>query len=383
MQARSAETAAQRGDRRDGLRRTGGRGRADGAAAGTLRAERHPPNGRGAPRTVLHRPAPRQSADDGVGDHLHGDTRGRCHGPGDGRQDQPVARGRDRHGHADQCRIARVFPRPEGGEGRPARGTGAGSRHRQLDRAACHAGGDAGVCPGPNQSFLLHGRHHENRGARPAGGRNRRALGRTRAGRIHPDGRVDRRAGVVRSLAVALPVDAGAVVDGGGALGRVGNVPHAPHRIPPLVLEQCPGNVVSSARPRHRGQRGRQGRLRGLPGPRHPVCGRGALCVGDHLDSRTLARRACRPATARTTLKGTTPMTLINMLVGLPMMMLCLRGADRDGVLERASLCAPDGPPGRARRLFRLNPSPAERHDHHDGGQLRADPAVGGAVRRA
>ena len=164
----------------------------------------------------------RQSVDDLPGDRLHVHSGGRRRRAGARRTAQRDA---SRWGSASACwSVASRTPcfrirrrRPRRPAPRPSR-----PRSRKLERPAGHAGRHARVRAGADQPGLLSRRHHEDGRARPAGRRHQRAFGRTRAGRIHADGRIDGDGGLVRPVAAAEPVDADAVDHGGGALGGRG-----------------------------------------------------------------------------------------------------------------------------------------------------------------
>ena len=127
--------------------------------------------------------------------------------------------------------------------------------------------------------------------ARSAGGE---LVGSTLMGAAH------RRARLVRPVAAAQSLDADAVDDGGRAVDRIRHVRCAAHGIPALVLEQCADHRADPARSGDRGQRERQGRIRGLRRTHRPVRRRVALCLGDGLDARALARREVGGCIART-----------------------------------------------------------------------------------
>ena len=92
--------------------------------------------------------------------------------------------------------------------------------------------------------------------------------------------------------------------------------------LPAIVLEQRADHVADPARPGDRGQRQRQERARRRLDARQPVHRRRAVCLGHCLDARALARpiadRGCR------CLVEGEPMTFVNFLIGLPVMLLCL-----------------------------------------------------------
>ena len=140
--------------------------------------------------------APRQPADHGAGAVVHADPgrRRRRSRRWSASSASTLAVGVRRR-RAGERGLARPVPGPAGtcrrGRRRGARPI---ARAAALDRAAGHADRDAGLRSRADRSVVLPGSGHEDGGARPAGRRDRRPLGRARAGRLDADGGADRAA---------------------------------------------------------------------------------------------------------------------------------------------------------------------------------------------
>ena len=96
-----------------------------------------------------------------------------------------------------------------------------------------------------------------------------------------------------------------------------------PTRYAALVLEQRADHFADPARPGDRGQCQRQERHQRRRDAREFVRHRGAVCLGDRMGARALARPAASGFGRRNHLEGV-PMTFTNFLIGLPVMLLCL-----------------------------------------------------------
>ena len=96
-----------------------------------------------------------------------------------------------------------------------------------------------------------------------------------------------------------------------------------PHALAAVVLEQRADHGADPARPGDRGQRQRQERARRRRDARQPVRRRGAVCLGDRMGARAMARPAAADGGRRYRAEGE-PMTFVNFLIGLPVMLLCL-----------------------------------------------------------
>ncbi len=136
-------------------------------------------------------------------------------------------------------------------------------------------------------------------------------------------GAADRARGMAWTVAVAQPVDADAVADGRRAVGRIGAVRRPAHALAALVLEQRADHVADPARPGDRGQRQRQERPRRRRDARHPVRRCSAVCLGDRMGARAMARPTAAGRGRRFHVEGE-PMTFVNFAIGLPVMLLCL-----------------------------------------------------------
>ena len=139
-----------------------------------------------------------------------------------------------------------------------------------------------------NPALYLAG-HHEDGDAGPAGRRHQRPFGRPGTGGLHAHGRGD---GAVVWFGLSLRPNlwmlmlwmVAAALWAGARLFRLKATSLSARR-----SGSMPGDHADPAGPRHRGQRRRQGRLRGFRRARQPVRRGGALRLGDGVGARALA----------------------------------------------------------------------------------------------
>jgi hypothetical protein len=93
---------------------------------------------------------------------------------------------------------------------------------------------------------------------------------------------------------------------------------------PPVFWNRCADDHADPARSGDRGQRRRHGGTGGVRRPCRPVRRRRALCLGDGLAARTLARLEKRGPVLPQRLKRSNGMILMNLAIGLLTMMGCL-----------------------------------------------------------
>src|SRR3954447_3474067 len=95
---------------------------------------------------------------------------------------------------------------------------------------------------------------------------------------------------MARSVAALRLVDADVVDDGRSVVDRQRYLPYASNFVSAVVLDQRTDHDVDPARPRDRGQRERQERFRSVGSPHRALRCCRALCMGNGLDTRTLAQ---------------------------------------------------------------------------------------------
>ena len=119
-------------------------------------------------------------------------------------------------------------------------------------------------------------------------------------------------------------VDARALDDGCGALGRLRDDRRPAIALSTVVLEQRADHGADPDRPRDRGQRQRQECPRRNRRAYLPLRRRRTLCLGHDRAARALASRRLAGSPAQSRIEGGTRMILKNFLVGLPVMLVCI-----------------------------------------------------------
>ena len=178
---------------------------------------------------LLQRSGRRQPADHGPGSVVHADSGGRRRRAGTGRRAERHARGRRRRRRAGERGLPRAVPGPAGTAGAAA------AKHGRQPRGGPWIALRATLIVMPvfvlalsDPSFYM-AAVMKTVALGSAGRRDRRALGRPRAGRLDAGRSRDRRGGVVRPVDLAQPLDADPVADRGRSLDRVGDVRRPAH----------------------------------------------------------------------------------------------------------------------------------------------------------